>query len=90
MANAPRDENQVPALLAVSRDDGKTVIRILADPSTHGLNIQEGTGGVDRGPANALRDGNQVTSIIATSSVDGVTPVVIYADAQGNLLTKST
>lgn len=89
MANAPRDKNQVPALLGVLDSDGATVVPVKANPSTHALHALDATTGSDNGPANALRDGNQVTTLVATSSADGVTPVVVYADANGNLLIDS-
>ncbi len=89
MADAPRDSNQIPALLGVLNTDGLTIIPIKANASTHGLKVSDSTTGTDHGPTNAKRDQNQVTSLVATSSVDGVTPVVVYADASGNLLIDS-
>ncbi len=40
MANASRDENSVPTLLGASTADGKTPIRVYADPDTHRLLVQ--------------------------------------------------
>lgn len=37
MAQAPRDQNRVPALLGTSSADGVTPVAIYADPSTHRL-----------------------------------------------------
>lgn len=37
MANAYRDENNVPCLIASSSSDGQTPIRLYANPSTHRL-----------------------------------------------------
>ena len=37
MADAPRDENKVPTLLAVSSVDGVTPVVVYADPTTHRL-----------------------------------------------------
>ncbi len=42
--NASRDENNVPALLAVSSADGKTPVRLYADPVTHRLLVQLAAG----------------------------------------------
>jgi len=39
MENASRDENSVPTLLGASNADGKTPVRIYADPATHRLLI---------------------------------------------------
>ena len=35
--NASRDENSIPTLLAVSNVDGKTPVKVWADPITHRL-----------------------------------------------------
>lgn len=37
MAQASRDQNNVPTLLGVSTADGKTPVTVYADPSTHRL-----------------------------------------------------
>jgi hypothetical protein len=37
MSNAYRDENDVPTLIAVSSLDGRTPVRLWADPVTHRL-----------------------------------------------------
>lgn len=89
MENASRDENSVPTLLAVDQSDGRTLVRVLADPATHALAIANGSTGDDYGPAQAPRDENSVPALIAVSSADGVTPVVVYADLDGNLLIDS-
>jgi len=44
MANAYRDQNNVPTLIAVSSVDGVTPVRLYADPTTHRLLIDT-TGG---------------------------------------------
>lgn len=90
MANASRDENNVPSLLGALSSDGVTVVPILADPSAHTLEISDGTGGTDHGPKNAPRDQNNIPVLLAVSSEDGVTPVVVYCDSSGNLLIQST
>lgn len=89
MADAPRDSNQIPALLGVLDSDGLTVVPIKANPATHALKVSDASTGSDNGPTNAKRDQNQVTTLVATSSADGVTPVVVYADSSGNLLIDS-
>lgn len=89
MADAPRDPNQIPALLGVLNTNGLTIVPIKANPSNHALKVSDGTTGSDHGPVNAKRDQNQVTSLVATSSADGITPVVVYADSSGNLLIDS-
>lgn len=89
MANASRDENMVPTLIAGLNTDGKTIVRVLANPTNHSLEVNDSTTGTDHGPQNALRDENNVPMLLAVSSADGVTPVVVYADSSGNLLIDS-
>ncbi len=60
---ASRDENSVPTLLAASSSDGKSPIKVYADPSTHRLLVDSTSGVV--GPASST-DG-------AISLWDGVT-----------------
>lgn len=90
MANAYLDENSVPTIIAGLNTNGSTIVRVLANSSTHGLKVSDGTTGSNHGPTNDLRDQNSRTCLMAVSSVDGVTPVVLYADSSGNLLIKST
>lgn len=89
--NAYRDENSVPTLIASSLDDGTTTVRILANPSTHALFVNDAHGaGGDAVNGNAPRDGNNVPVFMAVSSEDGFTPVQVYADAiTGKILTDS-
>lgn len=88
--NAYRDENSVPTLIAASSSDGTTIVRVLANASTGGLLMANGTTGTDFGTTNACRDENFVPVLLAVSSTDGVTPVEVYADSSGRLLVKST
>lgn len=90
MANGNKDQNAVTSLMGVLNTTGASVVNITANPSTHGLNISDGTTGTDHGPLVALRDDNNRPTLIATSYLDGVTPVVIYSDSSGNLLVDST
>lgn len=87
MANAKRDENNVPTLTAVLSTDGETIVNVEVNPTTHVLSVDNDGSGTDNGPSGrALRDENYVTTLIGVSSVDGVTPVAVYADADGKLL----
>ncbi len=90
MANAAIDENSVPTLTAGLNTNGSTIVRVLANPTSHSLKINDGNTGSDHGPTNALRDENSRPVLLATSSADGVTPVVVYADSSGKLLIQST
>ncbi len=89
MADASRDQNNVPTLLGALSTDGITPVRVKANPSNHGLEVDDNTTGSDHGVANAVRDSNFVPVLLAVSSADGVTPVEVYADSSGNLLVDS-
>lgn len=82
MTNAYKDENGVSTLICASKNDGTTIVRIKANPTDHGLIIDDGTTGSDNGNngGNAMRDENMVPVLIAVSSVDGKTPVEVYGD----------
>ncbi len=91
MSNARFDGNHTPSLVAVNKDTGTSTVAVKANPSTHGLIINDAHTGTDHGPANALMDDNHVPALMAVSSSDGVTPVVVYADATtGALLVDSS
>lgn len=89
MADAKRDENDVPTLLGTLNTDGATTVRVKVNASNHSLKVVDDTTGSDHGPTNAPRDNNFVPALMAISSADGVTPVVVYADSNGNLLIDS-
>lgn len=90
MANAKRDDNNVPTLTGVLNTDGATVIPVKVNPVGNILKIDDSSDGVDNGPGpRALRDENFVTTLIGVSSDDGVTPVAVYCDSNGNLLIDS-
>lgn len=99
MANASRDENDVPTLLGALSTDGITPIKVKVVEADHGLQIEDSTGGTDHGVQNAVRDGNFVPVLMGVASetitvngisyVQGVTPVEVYADSNGRLLVNS-
>lgn len=90
MAQAPRDQNRVPALLGTLNTDGITPTVVYADPATHALNVSDGTTGSDLGGHNAVRDQNRIPALLAVSSADGTTIVPVYTDANGNLMIDSS
>ena len=90
MSNAERDDNNVPAIIAVLNTDGTTVAPVEINPATHGLSVDNASTGTDQGPARALRDENFVPTMLAVSDVDGVTPVSLYVDSSGKLLIDET
>lgn len=100
MANASRDQNNVPTLICASSSDGTTPIKVKADTTNHGLKVDDNTTGTDHGVQNAVRDENFVPVLLAVSSqtitvggidyIQGVTPVEVYADTNGSLLIDSS
>lgn len=86
MAQAPRDGNKVPALLAVSNADGSTTLPVFANVVTQALMVDLDTTGSDLSDAPGKRDENRVVAFMAVSSVDGITPVPIYVDSVTNAL----
>jgi len=89
MANAERDDNNIPTLLGVLNSDGETTIKVKVNPSNHGFKVDNNTTGSDNGPSISPRDENFVPALMCVSSVDGVTPVVVYCDVDGALLIDS-
>ena len=86
MANAKRDQNHVPTLLAASDADGTTTLPVYANEVSHSLSADNSIGGTDLSDEPAKRDQNRVPILMAVSAVDGVTPVPIYATSVGNQL----
>lgn len=93
MAQAKRDENRIPTLLAVSNADGITPVTLWADPTTHRLLVDlpsSGSGDVV-GPAsatdNALARYDGTTGKLLQDSlliVDDVGSISIVAQVAGN------
>lgn len=52
MANAPRDDNYVPTLIAVSNADGVTPVVLWADPTTHRLLVDSSGAGANTALSN--------------------------------------
>lgn len=90
MANIHDDNNKVPVLAGLLNTDGSTITEAKADPSTHLLQVSDGSTGSDLTGDDALRDDNRKFSALAVSSSDGTTPVPLYVNSSGQLLIKST
>lgn len=81
MAQARKDQNYVSTRLATSNADGTTPLNLQANPTTHALDVDDGTTGSDLSGDIAARDQNHIPVILAVSEVDGVTPVAVYIDS---------
>lgn len=87
MAEAKRDQNHVPTMLATSSTDGTTTLPIYANPANNnGLSVDSTTVPTDKSDGIGDRDQNHVVAFMAVSAVDGVTPVEVYANPVGNKL----
>ncbi len=71
MADAYRDQNSVPTLIAASNVDGKTPIRVFADPVTHRLLVDSASGGGTGTyyDVSGTIDGSNATFTIATTAL---------------------
>ena len=81
MAQASRDENSVPTLLAASNADGITPVRVYADPTTHRLlvDIASGSGTVTsvsvvtaNGFAGSVANPTSTPAITLSTTVSGI------------------
>lgn len=74
--NASKDENGVSTLIAASSADGKTPVRVYADPDTHRLLVQGEPGATGpTGPTGAT--GPTVGATGEFTSADDKTVVVV-------------
>lgn len=92
MAEAYRDGNDVPTLIASSNVDGKTPVRLYADPITHRLLVDStggGGGGVNIEAGNGTVNGTNLvftfTNEPKTVSIDGL----MRRDGKGYVLSGS-
>lgn len=86
MTQIKKDDNQVPTIAGVLNTDGTTITRIKINPTTHILDVSDGTTGSDLGSDRAVRDDNGEPILIAVSENDGSTPVPLYINSSGQLL----
>ena len=75
-------------MLAMLNTDGTTITPIKATPSTHRLDVADGTSGSDAGRDTSAHDDNQRTTLLATDA-NGVI-VTLWANSSGALLIKSS
>ncbi len=76
MANAKRDNNRIPTLIAASRTDGTTPINIYVNPTTHQLMVETNAVAITQRSV-APRDANRIPVLLGVSSSNGTTPVTI-------------
>lgn len=90
MANAARDENSVPTLIASSSADGKTPVRVYADPDTHRLLVVSDAGVVGPGSSTdtAIVRWEGTTGDTLQNSVVTISDLGAISGATGAALTK--
>lgn len=92
MPNAPRDANFRPAIICASNADGTTIVPIIANASSHYLNVEDNASGTDHGnnSGSATMDENGV-SVWAAEASDGSGNIVeVYGDpVTGSVLVNS-
>ena len=88
MANASRDNNNIPTMMGVLNTDGTTPTLIKIDPTTHVLDISDGTTGSDLGADIIERDDNSESTIAATDANGNI--INLYVNSSGQLLIDST
>lgn len=82
MTNAKHDANTRPTAIAVSNNDGTSIIALEANPTTHYLKASDGTTGTDEGNNNgvAMIDENGVAVMTALASDGSGQIIELYAD----------
>ncbi len=80
--NAGHDENSRPTLITASKNDGVTIVPIMASPTNHGLEIDDHATGTDHGNngGNAILDENSVAVLTCLSSANDGSIVDVYGD----------
>lgn len=85
MAQAKRDQNFVPTLLAVSSMDGSTPTTVYADPTTHRLLVDIG------GFSSALQTDTFTSTNNQTTFTPSLVPAgTIYLSVNGSIQTPAT
>lgn len=82
--NAPIDQNDVKGLIAASSVDGKTPVKVYADPTTHRLLVDSsGTGGVVYYTPTGNVDASNSTFGVTGEPSSVVSDGVVYFDGYG-------
>ncbi|MDE2227334.1 MAG: hypothetical protein KGJ89_05275 [Patescibacteria group bacterium] len=86
MANAPRTPSRIPVTLGLLASDMKTPAVLVVNPSTHVLQVSDGTTSVASGSVpQDIFDGNRIPVSFGVSSTDLVTILPFLVDGSGNL-----
>lgn len=88
MAEIKSDNNQISVISGVLNTDGDTPTMVKIDPTTHILDVSDGTSGSDFGDDIIARDNNGKTVMAATDANGNI--INLYVNSSGQLLIKST
>lgn len=88
MATAGRDQNFATTIIGISTADSTTILPIYANPTNHGIKVNDSTSGSFTGN-RALRDDNFVTTLTALSSAGDGVIVALYVTTNHQLLISS-
>ena len=80
MANASRDSNYVPTLIAVSSADGTTPIKLYADPTTNRLLVSGGSFADGVTPTGSI-NGSNVTFTLANAPSPALSLILVLNGA---------
>jgi len=80
MTNSKKDENGRQSIIGVSQTVPTTIVKAVADPTTHLLLVEDGSTGSNNGNNNgvALLDENSAPVLMACSSAGDGTLVEVY------------
>lgn len=83
MANAAHDQNDRPTIICASNTDGVTIVPILANPSNHGIKVNDSASGSENGnnQGNAMLDENGVPVWVAESSTNDGSIIEVYGSS---------
>ncbi len=83
MADASRDSNSIPTLIGASSVDGKTPVKVYADPTTHRLLIDNAGGGSGTVTSVSVTTANGFAGTVATATT---TPAITLSTTVTGIL----
>ena len=92
MANAYRDENDVPTKIGLLNTNGTTIMRLYVNPTTGALRVNDASTGTYPAAAGnrAHKDDNAVSTMTGVSEADETTPLNFLINSSNELLVDSS
>lgn len=88
MVTSKTDNNGVATAFGVLNTDGETVTLLRANPTSHALDVSDGSSGSDIGRDTSKHDDDMRTSMCATDASGNIIP--LWLNSSNQLLIKST